>query len=83
MPLGVPMTNFFLYRRGTEASEGGVGPRAHTQGTGPPGSQLRPISMLLCYLVKTLSRVLHLLLSKERREGERGGGREESKQVWG
>ena len=79
MPLGIPVTNFYLHRRGTETSEGAAGPRAHTQqGARPPGSQLRPISRLSAFRLKRYL-VLHLLLSKESWEGAGEEGKEESK----
>lgn len=70
-PSGITMTNSFLYSKGTVVSRGRAGPKAHTQGARPTSSQLRPVSMLLWYVVKILSHVLDLLFSKE----GGGGGR--------
>lgn len=57
-----------------------MGPE-HTPGDQASQPHLRPISMLLCHLVKTPSPVSDLLLSKERRE--EGAKEEDSRSVWG
>ena len=72
--LRITMTNFFLRERAPKQVSWWIAlPKAHSRGIGPPGSQLRPLSIPLCYLVNLVSHVLNLPLSKERRKGGREG----------